>query len=215
MFVSMGYPICRLHVHDCLSVVLGDQAWSSGLRCAALLAFHLLCGNKTGRAIPLSCSVGFSPFVLGPRLVELSPLRCSCQGHRPKERLFKTGQEVPRTKFSVIYPCIFLSPTCTESRWCWVSAALVLRPRLRLHLLLLSLRQGTLSLRTHVNHLCDGKHRVSFRISIPAIVYLVVYLSASGHTTGIVVHPGSDVSHTALIYDGQALVEGIVHQRYT
>ena len=48
------------------------------------------------------------------------------------------------------------------------------------------------------HHLCDGKRRVSFRISIPAIVYLVVYQSASGHTTGIMMHPGCDVSHTAL-----------------
>ena len=34
--------------------------------------FPLCVGNKTGRAILLSCSVVFFPFILGPRLVEQS-----------------------------------------------------------------------------------------------------------------------------------------------
>ena len=36
----------------------------------------------------------------------------------------------------------------------------------------------------------------------------VVYLSASGRTTGITMDSGDDVSHTALIYDKHALAHG-------
>ena len=86
----------------------------------------------------------------------------------------------------------------------------------RLHLLVLSLRPDTLAPRTCTSIIfVIGTAVFSFRISIPGIVHLVVYLSASGHTTGIMMLPGSEVTHTALIYDGHAPVEGIVHQRYT
>ena len=130
--------------------------------------FPVCVGNKTGRAILLSCSVVFFPFVLGPRLVDPAEMLCwlfsLCTGTKTSRavsaemllpRAPTQGTAVPDWArgpadqvFCQVHPVFFNSTVC---RWCSVSAAQGPRPCLRLHLLVLSLRPDTLSLCTRTS----------------------------------------------------------------
>ena len=154
-----------------------DQDWSSNPAEMLCWLFSLCTGTKTGRAVSAEMLLPSAPTqataVLNWTRGPADQVFCQVLLYfllRPARYVFGAGVRGPRST---------PSSTVTRSRSFPTPGHI-----------------GTSH--EYVNHQCDGKSRGSFRISIPAFVHLVLYLSASGHTTGIMMLPGSAVSHTAL-----------------